>query len=349
LIFCLILNDLISTLVKNNTALIQEFSEPKQIAIITHVNPDGDAVGSGLALYHFFKKTNHQPFLITPNEMPEFLSWLPGGDMIKVFDDDSEGTGQMILNADIIINIDFNALNRIEKIKPYIMRSEAQRIVIDHHPIDSDYANYLIAKTEVSSTAELVYEFIHGFPITNKLDKSIAECIYTGIMTDTVDFKYNVHQRTFLILSDLMNYHIDIEKVHTNVYDKFSIERMQLMGYSLYKRLVVLSEYKTAYIYLSKEDQERFNFKTGDSEGFVNLPLSIKNIRFSALFMEKDDITKISFRSKGNFPVNLFSAKYFNGGGHTNAAGGKIELNLHDTIKKFQDLLPVFIDELMNT
>ena len=218
------------------------------------------------------------------------------------------------------------------------------KVLIDHHPDPETFADFTISDTNVSSAAEIVFEFITGYSKNKILNKEIAECLYTGIMTDTVNFRHNVSSKTFGILSILVQQGIDTEKINSNVYDYFLKNRMNLLGYALNKKMIVLDKYNTAFIYLKNNELKKYNFQVGDSEGFVNYPLSIKNIKFSALFIERNDHIKISFRSKGNFFVNKFAEKHFLGGGHKNAAGGKSYDSLKITIKKFINLLSEYKD-----
>jgi phosphoesterase RecJ-like protein len=228
-----------------------------------------------------------------------------------------------------------------------IVSSKARKVMIDHHPFPLLQVDFSLSFTEVSSTAELIYEFILALNGQQHMNKSIATCIYTGIMTDTGCFSYNSSRtRTFEIVSHLLSYAIKKDAIYHQVYDNFSLQRMRLLGYSLNEKMQVFPEFHTALISISLDEQKRYDFVTGDSEGFVNYPLSIKGIRFSAFFMEKKDKVKISFRSRGSFPVNAFSEKHFSGGGHLNAAGGESLLSLNDTIKKFIGLLPKYIQEL---
>ena len=320
--------------------LSEKLKTPSNISIVTHVNPDGDAIGSALGLSHFLRELDHQVSVITPNEAPEFLQWLPGYQDVFSFDKAKDKSVQAIASSHIIFFLDFNSLSRLEEIDPYIQQSSALRVHIDHHPEDKNWADYNFKTTKVSSTAEIIYEFIRAFPSANDyMNKEIAECLYSGIMTDTVNFRYNVYRRTFHILAEMLDYGINMEGIHSKIYDKFSEKRMQMLGYALYKKMKVLHEYKTAYIALNQDDLEAFNYIPGDTEGFVNLPLSITGITFSALFIEKEDKIKISFRSKGRFAVNEFASQHFEGGGHRNAAGGSSDLSLNDTLEKFNTLV----------
>ncbi len=320
-----------------------------KIVITTHQNPDGDALGSVLGLYWFLKKMGHEVSAISPNDYPEFLQWLPGNDIVLDYTRKKRQVVKSIEEAEIIFYLDHNDSNRGGDMKDFLAASKAKRIMIDHHPYPQLNVDYAISKTEVSSTAELIYEFILDMDGGKFMDKDIAECLYTGIMTDTGCFSYNSSRtRTFEIASQLLGFSIDKDEIYRRIYDNFSAQRMRLLGYCLNEKMQVFPEFSTAFMSLSIEEQDRYNFTTGDSEGFVNYPLSIKGVCFTALFIERKDKVKISFRSRGTFRTNSFSEKNFSGGGHTNAAGGESNLSLKDTIQKFIDLLPQYAQELNN-
>jgi bifunctional oligoribonuclease and PAP phosphatase NrnA len=333
---------------------IQKINELKQllttrskIVITTHQNPDGDAIGSVLGLSLFFQKCGHEVQPIVPNEYPEFLQWLPDNKTVINYNKRKKTADQIFAEADMIFQLDYNDSKRINDMQDIVNSVKAKKIMIDHHPYPQLKVDFSLSSTTVSSTAELIYEFIHALDGGDLIDKSIATCIYTGILTDTGCFSYNSsHARTFEIVSQLLRLKIEKDEIYRHVYENFSARRMQLLGYCLNEKMQVFPEFNTALITINLEEQKRYDFATGDSEGFVNLPLSIKGVHFSAFFMEKKDKIKISFRSRGKFAVNSFSEKYFSGGGHTNASGGESELSLNDTIKKFIDLLPQYAQDL---
>ncbi|HYX09074.1 MAG TPA: bifunctional oligoribonuclease/PAP phosphatase NrnA [Bacteroidales bacterium] len=322
-------------------------TNPRKILITTHLNPDGDAIGSVLALYHFLNKLNHEVVVVTPNDFPEFLKWMPGSDNILIYTKRKRTVAELVKKADIIFTLDFNVLNRLGDFEKEIGGAEGLKIMIDHHPDPGDYAKYTFSHTVASSTGELIYHFIKGLSGLDKLDENIATCIYTGIMTDTGSFSYNSSSsETFRIIADLLKFPINKDYIHSSVYDNYSENRMRLMGYCLNKKMIVLKEYNAAFISITSEELKNFNFVIGDTEGFVNLPFSIKGIVFTALFIEKPDHVKLSFRSKGNFSVNDFARSHFEGGGHLNAAGGESKLSLDEAVKKFRDLLPEYKNQL---
>lgn len=318
----------------------------KSISIITHQGPDGDAIGSSLGLFHFLKllnKTNVN--VIVPDTFPDFLSWMPGSNEITVCKNSTDAASCLLDQSDIIFCLDFNHTSRIPCLSETVIKSDAVKILIDHHPNPENFTKYIISETSASSTAELIYNFISEFD--TEINQDIASCLFTGIMTDTGGFSHNSsHPGTFEIVANLLKTGIDKNKIFDNLYNNFSASRMRLMGYCLHQKMKVFPEYKTAYIALSQKELNEFNFQTGDTEGFVNLPLAIDGIMFSAFFTEKEKLVRTSFRSKGNFAVNNFSKNNFNGGGHTNAAGGESKESLDKTIKKFESLLPQYLNEI---
>lgn len=326
------------------------FKNIKNIAIITHFNPDGDAIGSSLGLYHYLKNEDYNVSVVIPNSSPKFLHWLPGDDKIQVFEDNQDRCKALINDAELIVYLDFNVLDRIQGMEKFLRSLTTNKLLIDHHPEPERFANIIISTVNVSSTSELLYEFLVSLGGEDKIDKSISECLYTGIMTDTGSFSYNSSSPdTYYIVSRLIEKGIDKDKIYWNVYDNYSVDRMRLLGYCLSQKMKVLPEYATAYISITNDELKRFNYQSGDSEGFVNYPLSIKGIIFSVIFIEHESHIKISFRSKGKFYVNRFSAKHFNGGGHRNAAGGYSENSLKKTLEAFEFALKENYDELLNS
>jgi len=323
-------------LFKYTKELSNLFSSAGNILIISHINPDGDAIGSQLALYHFLVSGGKKVSMITPNYLQEFLKWMEGSDQINVYIKDRKKCRLLISEADLIIMVDFNQSNRLGEAEEYVLKSKASKVIIDHHLDPSDFADLVISDPSKCSTAELVYVLIRELNGSPFGGKTFAECIYVGIVTDTGNFEHGAYSpETFRITADLIETGIRKEQILNLVYNNFSAARMRLLGFALNKRMIVLPESKTAYIWLSKADLNDYNHAKGDTEGFVNLPLSIKGIHFSALFIEKDGFIKISFRSKGNFPTNEFAAKYFGGGGHQNASGGEYSDTLENTIDFF--------------
>jgi phosphoesterase RecJ-like protein len=323
-------------------------SSPKAIVIIPHKNPDGDAIGASLGLYHYLKQNNHKANIIAPNDYPDFLKWMPEENSILKYDTDKEKSDALIDEANLIFTLDFNALSRIGHMEAIVSNSKAIKIMIDHHQQPDDYASYTYSDITMSSTCEMVYNFIEMLGRVDDINSEIATCLYTGIMTDTGSFRFSsTTSATHNIVGQLIEKGANNSEIHNHIYDSNSYSRLQLLGKAL-SNLKVIPEYRTAYITLSQEELNTFNFKKGDTEGFVNYGLSLEGIIFAAIFIEshQEEIIKISLRSKGNFSVNEFSRAHFNGGGHTNAAGGRSELNLKQTVDKFISILPNYKNDL---
>ncbi|RUT78287.1 DHH family phosphoesterase [Ancylomarina longa] len=318
-----------------------------QISIIPHSGPDGDAIGSSLALYQYLQKKGRQCKIISPSAYPVFLNWLPRNSEVMVYTKDKKDADVYLKESNLIFMVDHNSFKRSGDLEGYLESCDTKKIMIDHHPEPEAKVDIMFSDITMCSTCELMFEFIEALGDLSMIDESIAECIYTGIVTDTGGLSYNSSQpRTYQIVGALLFRGIDKSKIHSNVYDNFSIDRMKLLGHCLDQGLEVLSEYQTAIIKLTKEDLKRFNYRDGDTEGFVNYPLSIRDIRVAVIFIEKDDMVKISFRSKGNVPINKLAREYFNGGGHMNAAGGRTNKKLDVAISKFKEVLPEFYQSL---
>ena len=291
---------------------------------------------------------DHKVHVISPNDHPKFLKWMPGSNEILNSYQTPELAVSTLSKADIIFCLDFNTVERTNSLKDTFIASHAIKILIDHHPQPEAFCDHMLSKIETSSTAELVYEFINALDGHEMINKNIAECLYVGIMTDTGSFSYSCNlPQTYMATAKLIKRGIDAQLIHNLVYDTSSENRMRLLGYSLNTAMKIFYEYRAAYIALTKEDLKKFDYQTGDTEGFVNYPISLQNVCMSALFMEMGDQIKISFRSKGNFNVNEFARKHFEGGGHKNAAGGRSKLSMEEVIKKFEQLLPEYKDSLL--
>jgi len=314
---------------------------PKKIAIIPHRNPDGDAMGSTLGLYHFLRKNNHEATVISPNEFPDFLAWLPGSETVQIFEKDKEICTKILEEADIVFTLDFNAFHRVGEMEKVLEVLKATYIMIDHHQKPDDYATYIYSNTSIGSTCEMVYNFISFLDQKSQIDKTIGTCIYTGILTDSGSFRFpNTTGNTHRIVAELIDLGVENTEIPNLLFDNSSYNRLQLLGKAL-QNLKVLPEHKTSYITLTQEELNSFNYVKGDTEGIVNYGLSIKGIQFTAIFIENKDekIIKISFRSQGGFDVNEFAREHFNGGGHRNAAGGRSEVSMEETINKFENLV----------
>lgn len=325
---------------QNLAALKEKLSLPKRIVITTHIKPDADALGSSLGLAGYLLKLGHQVRVITPTDYPEFLNWMDGNEDVLIFEGNEDKLRYLVENADLVFCLDFSSLNRIGELGEMVRQSEAEKVLIDHHLNPETFAQYVLWSTEAAATAELVFDLIEMLGDTEKITKGMAEAIYAGLMTDTGNFRHpsttpHVHN----IVAQLMELGADISKVSHNVYDNNSLDRMRMLGFALSERLEVIEGTHVAFFYLTMEDKKRFNYQTGDSEGLVNYGLGIKGIKVSAIFIEDEDKVKISFRSFGDIPVNELSRKYFNGGGHKNAAGGASFDDLQTTINKFKELV----------
>ncbi|MFC4269448.1 DHH family phosphoesterase [Polaribacter marinivivus] len=335
-------------ILKGFTELKAFLTTPKNIVIVGHRNPDGDAMGSTLALKFYLEKKGHNCTVVVPNEYPDFLHWLPGSDSTYRFDWQNNQSQKAIQNSDIIFLLDFNALHRVgSDMQKTLENYKNDFAMIDHHQQPDD-VTYMYSDTSICSTCQMVYQFIEMNNDLELIDADIATCLYTGIMTDTGSFRFrSTTSATHRIIADLIDKGAENDRIHNNVYDANSYNRLLLLGQAL-SNLQILPSYKTAYITLTSEEKKRFDFQKGDTEGVVNYALSLKGIIFAAIFIEDSDqeIIKISFRSKGEFSVNQFARNHFSGGGHDNAAGGKSDLDMAKTVTKFTSLLPQYKSEL---
>jgi phosphoesterase RecJ-like protein len=323
-------------------------TEKQKIVISTHNNPDGDAMGSSLALYHYLKKLNHDVHVIVPNMYPQFLAWIPGSSKTIIYENESAKSQKLLEKADILFCLDYNAIHRTGSLADILQRTEAKRILIDHH-IDPETESFdiCISTVNTSSTAELVYNLIDMLGDLDLIDKAIAECLYAGIVTDTGSFSFSCNRKeTYEVTAYLIGKGVDAEKLHRLIYDTFSENRLRLLGFAIHNRMIVWEEFNTALIYLTKADLRKFNFQVGDTEGIVNYPLTMEKINQSILLTEKEKMIRMSFRSKGKFSVNNIVRKHFNGGGHKNAAGGKSFTTIEKTIDEVKALLPAYKKDL---
>ena len=315
---------------------IQILNKPKKVVIIPHKNPDGDALGSTLALNFFLNKTGHQSHVVSPNEYPDFLNWLPGQEGILKHTTETDKAVELIKVADLIFTLDFNSLGRVEMLEPHINASSAKKIMIDHHQEPSDYADIMYSDSNIGSTCEMVYNLISQLNAA-QIDQKIATCLYTGIMTDSGSFRFpSTTSKTHHVIAELIDKGANHSEIHQNIYDTFTFDRLRLLGTAL-TNLKKIKELPVVYITISQEELNKNNFKKGDTEGFVNYGLSLVGISMAVIMIEneQEQIIKMSFRSKGAFSVNDFARTYFNGGGHHNAAGGASKLSLSETESKF--------------
>lgn len=313
----------------------------KNIVIVTHFNPDGDAMGSSLALHNFLLKLNKKSTVIVPNPYPEFLHWLPNNNKVVTFSNNEQKATKLLNAADCIFTLDFNNFSRLEKLGDVLKSLKKTFVLVDHHQQPDNYAKYKLHNVKACSTCELVYDLIIGVGGKKHLDKKIAACLYTGIMTDTGSFRYpGVTAKTHSILAELLKTGIVPSYIHGAIYDTYSYSRLKLVGYCLNEKLKLISDNKIGYFNLTDSELQQFNYQKGDTEGLVNYPFSIEGVLVTAMFTETPEgFVKISFRSKGKIDVNKFARKHFNGGGHINAAGGKSNDSLQHTILKFESLV----------
>lgn len=323
-------------------------SVPKDIVITTHRNPDGDAIGSSLGLKHYLEMLGHTVKVVVPSESPNFLSWMPGADQILIYDLHLETVKRVLEKPDLVFCLDFNSLERIDRLGELIAPLKAKKILIDHHLYPEPFYDYDLHDETASSTSELVFDFINFLGDKSKIDKTIAECLFTGILTDTGSFKYSTSPKLFRLVADLLELGADDVKIQDLVFNSMEEKHLRLIGLVLNERMEVLDEYRTAIITLSKQDYEKFQISRGDTEGLVNFLLQMKNITMAAFIHEQPTITKISLRSKGNFSVQEIARKHFKGGGHKNASGGYSYIGLRPTVSKFKQILPEYQEALLN-
>ncbi|MDR0833430.1 MAG: bifunctional oligoribonuclease/PAP phosphatase NrnA [Candidatus Symbiothrix sp.] len=319
----------------------------KRIVIVTHVSPDGDAIGSSLALCRILSQMGKHVDVVVPNNYPSFLKWMNGVKDIIVAEWKEVFAKGVFRAADLIFCLDFNIPKRVQQLAELVENAPAKKIMIDHHPQPGDFCDVTISHPELSSTSELLFRFICALGMYDAIDKNCAECIYTGMMTDTGAFTYNSNSPDiYHIISKLLEKGINKDILYQKVYNNYSESRIRLEGYVLYEKMKIFEDYNAALITLSCEEQQRFQWKKGDTEGFVNIPLSIENIRFSVFIREEENMIKISLRSQGGFPSNQFAADVFNGGGHLNASGGEFYGKLEDAVRLFEEALPRYKEQL---
>lgn len=313
-----------------------------------HQKPDGDAMGSALGLYHFLVALNHTVQVISPTNWADFLKWMPGVDKVIDFEHNREKAKKIIEETDILFCLDFNVLHRTKHLEKPLTEAKCIKVLIDHHEQPQEEAfDFGVSKTSKSSTCEMVYDFIIESGHSNVLNTAMAECLYTGLVTDTGSFRFpattaSVHRA----IAHLKDIGLDHTKVHEHIYDNFLENRLRFIGFALMNRMEVLYEYNTAIMYINHADLHRYDIKTGDTEGLVNYLLTIQGIRFGALVIDRDEERKWSFRSKGNFDVNAFARKHFEGGGHVNASGGRSSETIEMALHKFKRVLTEYQNQL---
>jgi bifunctional oligoribonuclease and PAP phosphatase NrnA len=324
---------------------------PQNVVITTHFKPDADALGSSLALKGFLVKLGHNVTVITPSDYPDFLNWMPGNSGVLIYEKGKTDylSKNLINNADIIFCLDFSALSRIYDLEKPVAESKAVKVMIDHHINPESFAIFELHKVKAASTTELIYDLIEMLGEKHLIDIPIGECIYAGLMTDTGSFRHpSTTARVHQIAGELIDLGVNTNMIHRLISDSFTEDRLRFLGFMFSEKLVVLPEFKVAYFTVTKDELKRFNSQTGDTEGVVNYALSIKGIAMAAIIVERPEAVKMSFRSVEEVAVNDIAAKYFNGGGHKNAAGGKTEgIGLQATIDKFLSILPEYKDRFL--
>jgi phosphoesterase RecJ-like protein len=325
-------------------SLRELLAQPQKIVITTHHKPDGDALGSSLGLYNYLIQQGHHATVISPTDYPEFLSWMPGNGEVMIYTENVAAATTLIANAALIFCLDFNALGRINEMGELVRESKAKKVMIDHHLEPEDFDDYRYWNINACATAQLIYQFIvEELDGKRYINADVATCLYTGIMTDSGSFRFPgttsaVHRTVAeLIDAGAVNW-----RIHELVYSNSSEERLRFLGHCLSQKLEVLYEYNTALITVTKAEIEQYHVITGDTEGIVNYALSITGIRLAAFIVERGDKVKLSLRSKGDFPANEICKKYFNGGGHRNAAGGMSEQSLEQVTNQFKTILPEY-------
>ena len=314
-----------------------------KITLIPHKNPDGDAIGSCLGLYHYLKLQHQDVTVVSPNDFPDFLKWLPSAEEILIYDNEPEKARNQIEKSQLIFTLDFNSLKRCDKLEPLLEKWEGTFIMIDNHQLPESYAKVTFSNPDASSTCEMLYHFIDAMGGKNIINRHIATCLYTGIMTDTGNFKYaTTTSVTHKIAAFLIEKGAQNAQINSNVFDNNSYNKLQLLSVAL-KNMVYIKEYDTAYIALSSEVLQEYDCQKGDTEGFVNYGLTIKGSKLAVIFIQEGDFVKMSLRSKGNYDVNTFARKCFKGGGHINAAGGRYDGSIEAAIAYFLEVLPDFI------
>lgn len=320
----------------------------KRFVVLAHKNPDGDAVGSSLALCHYLRSIGKEAAVVLPNSFPQFLAWLPGVDDVLFFDTDKERCESVIAAADALFCLDFNVLSRTGDVAPAAAASAAKKVLIDHHPQPSDEFGVYVSHPEACSTCELVFRVITALGGTDALNFEMAQCIYTGMMTDTGAFAYaSARKDVYLIIAELLDKGIDKDWIYRKVFYNFSVTKMRLWGYAMYDKLKVYNKYNAALITLTHSELMRFYASKGDTEGLVNQPLQVKGLRFSCFLREElPGKINVSLRSVDDFPCNAVAAEFFNGGGHKNASGGELYGTMEMAVERFRQALQKYKAEL---
>jgi phosphoesterase RecJ-like protein len=330
--------------------IFPQLRDPKNVVITTHQKPDGDAMGSSLGLFHFLKQLGHSVTVISPTNWADFLDWMPSTKLVLDYERQTEEANELIDKADWIFCLDFNTLSRTKRMEEKLANATGIRILVDHHqePQIEKFA-YGVSSTNKSSTCEMVYDLIMDSGNEAFINESVAECLYSGVMTDTGSFRFpstsaSVHR----MVATLKDKGLQHSRVHEALFDNYLENRFRFIGHILLNRMEIFYEYNTALIAVNQQDLIKYDIITGDTEGLVNYPLSIKGIKLAAIVIDRGEERKCSFRSKGSFDVNTFARKYFNGGGHFNAAGGQSKEPLDAVVANFKEAMTENKDQLSN-
>ena len=326
---------------ENIESLKSLLNPSKQIVIVLHQRPDADAMGTGLGLARLLNKLKHQVKVLAPTAHPAFLNWLPRAEEVIICSERRQAEIFALLNkAEIIFCVDFPTLNRLHEMEPVVRNATATKVVIDHHPTTENFGDLIFRDVQAAATAEFLYEIIEALDAQSLVDQEIAECLYAGIMTDTGSFRNsNTTAKTHSITANLIRHGVDVAKVSRLLYENNSLRKLEFLGFALRHRFVVMKEYNAAYFYIREEDYQQYRLQTGDTEGLVNYALSVQGVVLAAVIKEKKNIVRLSFRSSGEIPVNLWAREYFEGGGHKNASGGISHATLEETITHFEHLV----------
>ncbi len=331
-----------------NIAELKKFlSTPRYISIISHRNPDGDAIGSSLGLYHFLNKFGHSVRVMFPSEYPSGFEWMPDAQKILIYDIEPEDVKATLERSDAVFCLDFNALDRVDKSGEIIHGLDTVKVLIDHHIDPEPFADYQLSDTTASSTCELIYRFICQYEEKELLDEPIASCLYTGIVTDTGSFRFSTSPRLFKVVADLIELGVDDYTIQDKIFNTLSEKQLRLLGHCLARRMEILPEFQAGIITLNKRDYENYDIQRGDTEGIVNYLLKIKNVKVAAFITEQPTIVKISLRSKGDFSVQEIASKHFKGGGHRNASGGYSFKSLGWVVNRLKEVLPEYKEQLL--
>ena len=327
--------------------LKEVLSSPKKIVVIPHINPDGDALGSCLGWSEYLKLKGHQSTVIAPNAFPKFYDWMPGSADIVKFSEEPEKVNDILSDTDLIFFLDYNDLKRIGDFSAVVENHPAKFVMIDHHRQPTDFVDIMFSDHDKSSTSEMVFDVIEALGNKEMITKEIGECLYTGIVTDNGSFRFGSTKKgTHYAAAHLLDSGVEPDVVYSKIYDTNTLDRLHLMGYVLVEKLKQVEGIAAAYISINEEEQARFNFKKGDSEGFVNYGLAINGMKAAGFFRESEGYIKVSLRSKGDFDVNIIAREHFNGGGHKNAAGGRLDMSLEEAIVHFENIMLTHKSEL---